>query len=118
MGIYSFPCPWTSAFQVLLTALSYTAVYGDPIPDAQFYGGSLHHQYGGGQPYQYQQHFVADKAQDTPADTVKLVAADQKIPAAAVFPARAGHRLPYGYAGGFGYAGYEAYRSNRQIGEF
>merc|ERR1711936_502249 len=94
---------------LLAAVVSYVLAHADPSPDAQYYraAGFPHHQYLGGLPYNHQPHFVASSEDDTPANTVKLVAAGvPEVSSSPIIAAGYGYGRPHGYAGLHGYPGY------------
>merc|ERR1719466_491726 len=96
--------------QILLAAvMSYVLADAEPSADAQYYGAAVfpHHQYLGGLPYNHQPHFVASSEDETPANTVKLVAAGvPEVSSSPIISAGYGFGLPHSYAGLHGYPGY------------
>merc|ERR1712183_1172687 len=93
---------------ILLAAVSYVLADAEPSADAQYYRAAAfpHLQYLGGLPYNHQPHFVASSEDETPANTVKLVAAGVPEVSSPIIAAGYGYELPHGYAGLHGYPGY------------
>merc|ERR1719430_2806815 len=94
---------------LLAVVVSNVLADADPSPDAQYYGAAAypHHQYLGGLPYNHQPHFVASSEDDSPANTVKLVAVGvPEVSSSPIISAGYGYGLPHGYAGLQGYPGY------------